>query len=227
MPSKLAVLRDPGLERPLPRPRIAAVAIALLMFFSVGPGDAVAQGFGSTDWPCQQRKVRHLSWGQMWAGPPLPEDPSAWRGDEPVNRLVGVLAARRTALSEAEALVQALEAGEEGRDRDARLVALFAGVFQQIDRERARIVDGIERLSRRERSRAERIETMRSTLASLRQDVAKDDYDTLDRIDELEDEVTWETRIYEDRRRSLQFVCESPVILEKRAFALARLIKGA
>lgn len=230
MPSESGVLRGFGTFRPLPRHVTAAFATALLILSANVPMPAAAQGFGSTDWPCQQRKVRHLSWGQMWAGPPLPEDPSAWRADEPVDRLVTVLAARRTAMSEAEVLVQALKADEqsgEGRDRDSRLIALFAGVFDRIDRERARIVDGIERLSRRERRRAERIETMRSTLTTLREHAAEDDYDALDRIEALEDEITWETRIYEDRRRSLQFVCESPVILEKRAFSLARLIKGA
>ena len=46
-------------------------------------------------------------------------------------------------------------------------------------------------------------------------------------IEELEDEIAWETRIYADRRRSITFVCESPVILERRAFAVARIVQEA
>ncbi|MEL7173288.1 MAG: hypothetical protein AAFU72_06935 [Pseudomonadota bacterium] len=189
------------------------------------PLDARAD-FGQQDWPCQQRKVLHLSWGQMWAGPPLPEDPAAWRDDAEIDGLSALLAARRTSMPEAEALVASVEAGAD-RAREDRLVALFAGSFARIDRERARIVEGIERLSRRERARTDRIEALRTEIAELRAVTGEKDFDGLDRIEELEDTLAWETRIYEDRRRSLQFVCESPVILEKRAFALARLIKDA
>ncbi|MEO1721381.1 MAG: hypothetical protein AAFR84_03140 [Pseudomonadota bacterium] len=180
--------------------------------------------FGQQDWPCQQRKVLHLSWGQMWAGPPLPEDPAAWRDDAEIDRLSALLAARRTSMAEAETLVAAVDAGVE-RAREERLVALFAGSFALIDRERARIVEGIERLSRRERARTDRIDALRAEITGLRETTPETDFDGLDRIEELEDTLAWETRIYEDRRRSLQFVCESPVILEKRAFSLARLIQ--
>ncbi|MEM7497042.1 MAG: hypothetical protein AAF371_03500 [Pseudomonadota bacterium] len=167
----------------------------------------------------------HLSWGQMWTGPVLPDDPAAWRDDAEIDRLAGQLAARRTTIEEAGALVEGVAAGP-GREREERLVALFAGTFERIDRERARIVQGIERLSRRERSRTDRIEALRAEIAALRETTGEKDFDGLDRIELLEDELAWETRIYEDRRRSLQFVCESPVILEKRAFAIARLIQG-
>jgi hypothetical protein len=45
-----------------------------------------------------------------------------------------------------------------------------------------------------------------------------------DRIEELEDTLAWETRIFRDRAQSLTYVCETPVLLEQRAFAIARLI---
>ena len=40
----------------------------------------------------------------------------------------------------------------------------------------------------------------------------------------MEDKLRWDTRIYQDRQKSLTYVCESPVILEQRAFAVARMI---
>ncbi|MEM9781278.1 MAG: hypothetical protein AAF899_02275 [Pseudomonadota bacterium] len=189
-------------------------------------GAAPAQAFDDPDWPCQQRKVRHLSWGQMWTGPALPESARAWRDDDAVASLVAEIAPRRTPIEAVPALVANL-APAAAKTRDERLTALFAGVFARIDQERAKIVDGISRLAKRERERSERIDAMRTDLVAMREASAPEDFDALDRIEALEDDIAWETRIYDDRRRSFQFVCESPVLLEKRAFALARIIQGA
>jgi len=228
MPPKTSQLRANGEDRTPLVHRFRASLTQLLIAAAVAlplalPGTANA--FGDENWPCQNRKVRHLSWGQMWAGPPLPESSRAWRDDEEVERLVRVLGARRTDMGQVKELVAELGPGD-GKTREERLIALFAGVFAHIDRERATIVDGIERLARRERGRADRIEQMRDELEALKTGDKADEIETLDRIDVLEDEIKWDTRAYEDRRKSIQYVCESPVILEKRAFSLARIIQG-
>ena len=36
-----------------------------------------------------------------------------------------------------------------------------------------------------------------------------------------------ETRIFEDRRKTIRFVCEVPVLIEQRLFALGRTIQQA
>lgn len=177
------------------------------------------------DWPCVQRKIQRLSWGQMWSGPPLPEE-VAWRGDPALARLVPDIAARRTPLSRVRDLVSSVEATET-ETRDARLIRLFAGVFEIIDTDRTEIVSGIERYARNQRGLAEKINAMREEMEGLRAETAEDDFDRLDRIDEMEDAVFWETKIYSDRKQALTAVCESPVILEKRAFAVAKIIQGA
>ena len=43
---------------------------------------------------------------------------------------------------------------------------------------------------------------------------------------ELEERLHWDTRIYDERQAALAYVCESPVLLEQRAFALAREIRS-
>jgi hypothetical protein len=35
----------------------------------------------------------------------------------------------------------------------------------------------------------------------------------------------WETRIFEDRRRVMKFVCEVPTTIDQRLFALGRTIQ--
>jgi hypothetical protein len=46
----------------------------------------------------------------------------------------------------------------------------------------------------------------------------------MDRIEALQDGLAWETRIFKDRAQSLTYVCEAPVLLEQRAFAIGRAL---
>ena len=101
-----------------------------------------------------------------------------------------------------------------------RLTALFAGVFRQINRERAEIIAGIARYARRQKSLAAEIAANRAALADAEN--AQD----IDKVEELTDTLAWRTRIFKDRADALQAVCESPVILERRVFALAKLIRA-
>jgi hypothetical protein len=184
---------------------------------------AKAADFNDPDWPCIQRKVLHLSTGQMWAGPPLAEDAlTTWRKDDAVKALVPALAVRRTKVEEAETLIADFAAGLEGADRNARLGLLFAGAFSLIDRERAEIISGIARYARTQIDLTRKIDAEQKELTKL----LAEDPPNYDRIEELEDAVAWDLRIYQDRTQSLTYVCETPVILEKRAFALARAIMG-
>ena len=45
------------------------------------------------------------------------------------------------------------------------------------------------------------------------------------KVDELGNQLTWETRIFEDRRRVVKFVCEVPTAIDQRLFALGRVIQ--
>jgi hypothetical protein len=42
--------------------------------------------------------------------------------------------------------------------------------------------------------------------------------------DELISRVEWETRVFEERQKTIGYVCEVPVLIEQRLFALARAI---
>ena len=44
--------------------------------------------------------------------------------------------------------------------------------------------------------------------------------------DELGGQLSWQTRIFEDRRKSTSYVCDVPVLIEKRLFDLAAAIQG-
>ncbi len=196
------------------KPLRRCLGAALLALAGVAP----AAAFDDPDWPCQQRKVDRLSIGQMWTGP-VPEGLSAWRDDREIAEAAARIAARRTGMDEVATLVAAAER--------SKLPLLFSGVFGLIDAERTRLVDGIVRSALKQRALSEKIDADQAALAAAEAAVKPDDFDALDRIDAQRDAVTWDIRIYDERRRSVMYVCESPVILEKRLFAVARLIEAA
>ncbi len=195
-----------------------AIAIAATLLAPV----ALAADFKDKSWPCIQRKVPNLSIGQMWTGPLVDE---AVQPDAEAIALARAIAVRRTSLEEAKALIDRYAASLE-ESRETKLAVLFRTVFEQINRERATVIAGIGRYAAKQTGLSERIDGLQQELATLE---AKDDKsnDEWDRLEELQDIVTWDARIYTERAQSLTYVCETPVILEKRAFALAKTVSEA
>ncbi|MBS7544916.1 hypothetical protein KHC19_17635 [Ancylobacter oerskovii] len=157
----------------------------------------------------------------MWDGPSI--EGLDWRADPAVGDLVPVLAARRTPIEDADAKIEAF-AKQAGADKDKRLTLLFAGVFDQINGLRARILTGIERYSKHQIDLSDRIRQESLEVARLKK-AADSDADKAKAAD-AEKQLLWDTRIYDTRTQAVTAVCESPVILEQRAFALARAIRS-
>lgn len=174
------------------------------------------------DWPCQQRKVGSMSYGQMWSGPPLDDAQKSWRDDEAVANLASTLIARRVTMDEAKRLVAEF-ANAAGDRKPERLVVLFAAVFDELNEQRSRIVDGIERYARKQRALSDRIKEESLKISATQQDMASQMSPDGQKDQEA---LNWDTRIYEERSQSLTYVCETPVILEQRAFDLGREIQG-
>lgn len=203
--------------------RYSFSAILLLAVLSGGPPDsAFAASSTDPDWPCVQGKVPHVSPGMMWAGPPIDEEDQSWEESEKLSALVRKLSQRRTSMDEARSAIA--QFAENTDDKTRQLTLLFTGLLQTINAERDAIMRGIERYARQQRVRADNIRELREELKALNaKDELSDDEKT--RRDELEERLNWDTRIYDERRESLTYVCESPVILEQRLFSLARIIQ--
>lgn len=174
------------------------------------------------DWPCVQVKIPTLSYGQMWAGPSIEEALKSWRNDKDVEELVTLLAARRTKIEEARAEIEAYAKGL-GEERDAKLAEVFAGVFDVLNAERSQVMIGISRYSQKQRALSDRIRTERIQMADKFKDLASQQSQE---AQTAQNALDWDTRIYEERTQSLTYVCETPVILEQRAFELGREIQA-
>ncbi|MFT3973533.1 MAG: hypothetical protein QM699_08820 [Amaricoccus sp.] len=201
--------------------RLAALpGPALALALSIA-APAVAQPAVDPDWPCVQRKVPELSIGQMWSGP-LPSEGAA--PDASVADLAGRIAPRRIDDDAVKAAVSAYAASLPAGERPERLAEVFSAVLDRINAERSQVITGISHYSHRQIEMADRITAREAALADLA--AVPEDQRDMDKFEEEQDAIKWDTRVYRDRQQSLSYVCETPVLLEQRAFAIARILQG-
>ena len=188
----------------------------VLVVFGLLAGAAHAEGGTDPDWPCIQRKQPHLSLGQMWTGP-APDDAVRELARTPeIAALADRLEQRRLPLPQAEA-----EIADYAKSADNQhLTALMLAIFDRVEPHRTALMDGIARYGRKQVDLAARIEGHRHEMARL-EAIDPPDFDA---IDAQEQKLDWDMRIFQDRQQALTYVCETPVILEQRVFALGRAI---
>ena len=188
--------------------------VALVLIVAAGPAWSAAGT--DPEWPCIQRKQPHLSLGQVWTGPVPDERILELARDPRIDALAARLEQRRLPLEQAEAEIADFAAGAD----DAQLTALMVAIMDRIEPDRAAVIAGIARYGLGQVALARRIEDRRAAMADL-EAAAEPDFDA---IDAAEEALDWDQRIFTERQQSLGYVCETPVILEQRAFALGRAI---
>jgi hypothetical protein len=174
------------------------------------------------DWPCVQAKVPELSVAAVWDGPSIDGVGETWKDDAKLRDLVARLAARRTPLEEAEKAAHDFIAAS-GADKAEKAKLLFAGLFQELNQQRSEVMDGIDRITQTEKELAGKIRADRAALSGLQDKPNPDQH----QIDEVANRLNWGTRIYEDRRKTIRYVCDVPTEIERRLFALGRAISQA
>jgi hypothetical protein len=82
-------------------------------------------------------------------------------------------------------------------------------------------MNGLERVTRKQRAAADKVRADTLALHEL-QDAPTPD---ATKVEQLSNQLTWETRIFEDRNKVIRFACEVPTIIDQRLFALGRTIQ--
>jgi hypothetical protein len=173
------------------------------------------------DWPCQQLKVPEISIASVWAGPPLDAADTAKPADEKQAELVARLAARRTPMDEARKLIADYVVGT-ATERQQKAKSLFGALYSTLNAQRDEVMNGIERFSRKEKAMADDIRGQAEKLRAM-QDQSADPAQT----QQIASQLAWQTRIFEERRKSTSYVCDVPVLIEKRLFDLGSVIQTA
>jgi hypothetical protein len=183
------------------------------------PAAANAADLRYPDWPCVQAKVPEISVVAVWDGPPIEPTAAAQQAMPEIKDLVVRLAARRTPMEEAQKRIAQFLTGDPAAKADKGKL-LFAGLFETLNGERGAVMEGLERLARSEKELAAQIRSDTSAMHVL-QDAPSPDQA---KIGALASRIEWNQRIFEDRRKSIRYACEVPVIIEKRLFGLSRAI---
>jgi len=172
------------------------------------------------NWPCHQILVGQLSLAAVWSGPSI--EGLAWRNDQAVADIVATLAARRTSLEDAKRAIENF-AQSQGASKTKRLVSVFAGLFETLNDERTQVIEGLLRFGAKQKELAGKIraENALSREASGKEppNAGKQDAETVAR------DLEWDLRVFDERRQSLTYVCETPALIEQRLFALAKVIQ--
>ena len=195
------------------------IVVAALLFAASG-----TSGFAADprypDWPCAQAKVPEISLPAVWAGPSLDDVQDKWKDDAKASALVTKLSARRVPIEDAEKETKDYLAAA-GNDKAIAGKILFSGLFDTLNAQRSSVMNGLERVMRKQREQADKIRSDTIALQGMQSAASPDQ----SKVDELSNQLLWETRIFEDRRRVVKYVCEVPTTIDQRLFALGRVIQ--
>jgi hypothetical protein len=196
------------------------LGLILLAMAAASKAPVQADDRREMDWPCAQPKVPQMSVAAMWDGPSIADVGNTWQDDPKIRDLAIRLAARRTPLDTAEQTIAGFITGS-ATEKQEKAKLLFAGLFDSLSEQRSQVMSGIERVDRKQKELAGKIRSDVTMLHELQDQPSPDQ----SKIDALANQVEWSTRIYEDRRKTIRYVCEAPTTIEQRTFALARAIR--
>lgn len=169
------------------------------------------------DWPCAQILVPTLSPGQIWSGDPIEGMEGTWRDIPGLGPIIARALDPAVEVDQAEeAIGRFADTLDPGTDRNKVLTALFAGVFDGIDRERQQAIDAVQRYARQQHVLLDRIAEGLTRIRELPPQSPE--------AEALNNEVAMQRRILDERRRYQSAMCDQPVRLEQRLGRLARAI---
>ena len=191
-----------------------------LVFSAAPPG--LAEEDYESEWPCVQRLVDNISLTTVWQGPSIEEFTATWWEDPTllplVNELLDETLTEKESADIINGYVETLE-----QDKDKQLLKLFSGLFQRSGELRVRQIKGIKQFYRRQIKRAERIALMAEELRKMKKEGFREESPEYVGLSET---LIWNTRIYDERNKLTDYLCEEPVFLEQRLGIQAKAIFG-
>lgn len=212
--------------------RAAAGAAAVLGLLAWGGATGLAQDEGppggaqtqvEPDWPCAQRYVAELSWGAIWAGPDLTGALESWHDNTKLREIITYLSDDTVTEVEGVKRINEFADSLETTDKEKQLTELFAGLFETMSNQRTSAQAGIKRFFRRQERVAENVNVAGERLRKLdEKEVAHDD----EKYVEAQQRLAWHTRVFDERQLLVPYMCEVPVVIERRLGTFARAINA-
>lgn len=104
--------------------------------------------------------------------------------------------------------------------------SLYLHFFEHVQKNRHKAIKGIIRYAKRQEIMSQSIEKRRATIERYQNNIVDENSsrDIKSDLEQLKIDQTWETRLFLEREKKLNYLCELPVKLEQRIFFIARLL---
>ena len=178
-------------------------------------------------WPCDQVYNPKLNLTAIWQGPPIEQELKDWWKDDDVIEYVNKLA--DPVLEETVGVKLIVEFAKKYSyfglikkpEQKQKLTYLFAGLYQKAKDRRNRQYVGIIKF-------VERQDSIRKAIGSSSKLIRKYRKAKLDEKDpkfvEASAQLKWNTRVFDQRTRLTEYICEEPVFNTQRLGYQARKI---
>ena len=205
--------------------RAAVRAILAIAIMALLASRATAQSGAKADpdWPCHQIKMPIYSLAAVWSGPELDLNSQSWRDDSDVADLAAKMTQRRIPIADVESAIADFKA-KAGPDAHAKLLRALAAAFQDLSQQRSQILDGLERFGRKQRAMADRI---RAENEAVLESANQNQGGQAPLGADSQERLRWDMRVFDDRRQTIAYVCETPTLIEQRIGAIARAVQAA
>jgi hypothetical protein len=180
------------------------------------------------EWPCVYRKVPVLSAATIWDGPAI-TDTTSWHNDDAIRKLSQYLISRRVKMDDAEAAIKKFAAGLPADQHDAKLTELFAAVLTRTNEDRKTVMNGIEKMHKRQVERSKEIEKEALALQPEEQAAAESpdqQAGVAGKASDAEEKYKWEVRAFQEKQANIPLACEIPQLIDERAGDIARAIRA-
>jgi hypothetical protein len=107
-------------------------------------------------------------------------------------------------------------------DKDRTLGLVFAGIFDVLNSEREKVVAGLDRFGKRQKSLADGLRQDGEALRAAQTENPPDP----GKVTKLTQKLTWDQQLFESRRQSLRFACDLPTTIEQRLYGLSQAIQA-
>ena len=201
------------------------IGAVILTFSSIANANAPEKP--PKKWPCDQVYNPKLNLTAIWQGPPIEQELKDWWKDDDVIEYVNKLADPVLEESVGVELIEEFAKKYsyfgliKKPEQKQKLIYLFAGLYQKAKDRRNRQYVGIIKF-------VERQDSIRKAIGSSSKLIRKYRKAKLDEKDpkfvEASAQLKWNTRVFDQRTRLTEYICEEPVFNTQRLGYQARKI---
>jgi hypothetical protein len=201
------------------------IGAVILTFSSIANANAPEKP--PKKWPCDQVYNPKLNLTTIWQGPPIEQELKDWWKDDDVIEYVNKLADPVLEESVGVELIEEFAKKYsyfgliKKPEQKQKLINLFAGLYQKAKERRNRQYVGIIKF-------VERQDSIRKAIGSSSKLIRKYRKAKLDEKDpkfvEASSQLKWNTRVFDQRTRLTEYICEEPVFNTQRLGYQARKI---